>query len=652
LSRKLFHSLVSINDVERILSRYIKLEPLGVEEKPVLEAYGRILAEDIYSPIDHPPFDRSEVDGYAVRAEDTYGADEEHPAILIVTGSIRVGEKPSVEVRAGEAAEIATGAMIPRGANAVVMEEYTERRSGRVLVYRGAAPGENIAHAGSDIAVGDIVLRRGTMLEPKHIGLLSGLGLSTVKVYRAPRVSVFSTGDEVIAPGGKLSEGKVYDVNSYLVVSTLRSIGVEAFYEGHLPDVEDVVRKRISEALEKSDVVVTSGGTSAGLGDMIYRVFDSLGKPGVVIHGLKVKPGKPTVIAVIDGKLAVGLPGFPLSSTMIFHRVVAPLIARLAGYRINEEKTVKARFPYRMRVGKGRAWLIPVYLVEGRSGMLAYPVTTSSGAISPLGDADGYIHVDEKVELLEEGDEVIVRVFPGYKGASDPVIIGSHDMALPRILSAAGLLENAKIISVGSLRGLYAAARGEADIAPTHLLDEESGEYNKPVLDKLGLSGKVALIRGYARIIGFIVPLNNPLGIRSFEDILVKKPRIVNRNKGSGTRTFIDIGLRKAAERLGVQLDPWKIPGYTYEVRTHTAVAAAVAQGRADIGVGIEAAARIYRLGFIPLGREILDFAVPRERLSKTSISKFASTLRVHAAEVFRNLPGYSILDDTGRIIA
>ena len=366
---------------------------------------------------------------------------------------------------------------------------------------------------------------------------------------------------------------------------------------------------------------------------------------------MRVKPVKPTVIAVVNGKLAVGLPRFPLSSTMVFHRVVRPLIARLAGIRLGGEEKVEARAPYRMRAGRGRAWLIPVHLVRGGEGLLAYPVSMSSGSISPLVMADGYMYVEEGVELVEEGEPVEVRLFPGARGTPGLTVIGSHDLALPRVLAAADLMEDAKIINVGSLRGLYAAARGEADLAPTHLLDEETGAYNEPFLDKLGIRDKVALIRGYARTIGFIVPPGNPQGIKGFEDLVLRRPMMVNRNKGSGTRSFIDAGLRRAAEKLGVRLRATEIPGYTYEVRTHTAVAAAVAQGRADVGVGIEAAARMYGLGFVPLGREILDFAVPRDRLGKKEVEAFIDALKTLASTVLEGLPGYSVLEDTGRLI-
>ncbi|RLG83814.1 MAG: molybdopterin biosynthesis protein [Thermoprotei archaeon] len=537
----------------------------------------------------------------------------------------------------------------------MVMEEYTSRRDGRVLIYRSVAPGENIAFTGSDISFGDLVLQRGTRLGPPELGLLAGLGISRVKVYRRVRVAVFSTGNEVVRPGSALKPGAVYDANSSFILASLRELGAYAVYAGHLPDDYDYMYRRVSEALRRFDVVMTSGGTSAGEKDLVYRVFNDLGEPGVVVHGVKMKPGRPTVIAVVNGKLFIGLPGFPLSCAMSFLTVVRPIIAKLVGLRDEEKRSVRARFAYRLRTGRGRAWLIPVSLVTTDRGLVAYPVTMSSGDISPLVRAEGYTYIPEGKEVVEEGEEIEVVLF-GY-GVKIPevVIIGSHDVALHRLLSLAGLAGSSKVIPVGSLRGLYAAGRGEADIAPTHLLDEESGEYNTPFLDRLGLRGKLRLVRGYARRIGLIVAPGNPKGIRGLRDIVEKDVVFVNRNKGSGTRTFTDIMFRRAAEELGMSFKDAvsRVRGYSYEVKTHTAVAAAVAHGRADVGVGIEYVARAYKLEFIPLAEEVLDFAIPRDRLGKKGVGEFIKTLRSDEfRKVLESMPGYRVLSSTGEVIA
>jgi len=651
--RKLFHKLSSIDDVISKLSKYLELKPKGIEYVNLDEALNRVLAEDVYSPLDYPPFDRSEVDGYAVRAEDTYGADEEHPIRLKLIGSVEVGQVPKYEVTKGTAVEVATGALIPKGANAVIMEEYTHKVGNEVLVYRYVAPGENIALTSSDISMGDLILRKGTKLEPYHIALLAGLGVRRVKVYRKVKVAIFSTGNEVIKPGEPLKLGMIYDSNSYYLISALRKLGAKAEFIAHLPDNYDLMLKELSKALDKYDVIITSGGTSAGIGDLTYKVFDSLGNPGVIIHGLKVKPGKPTVFAVVNDKLLIGMPGFPLSCTMVFHKVVRPIIARLLGIEVIDEISVKAVLPYRLRVGKGRSWFIPVSLVSDGKKLIAYPVTFSSGSIAALTYADGYIFVNEDKELLMEGEEVNVYLFKDSIKIPELTIIGSHDIALWRILVRSGLITKSKVLHTGSLRGWYAVKNGEADIAPTHLLDEETGEYNIPFLSKMGLKGVAVIIRGYKRRIGFIVAKGNPKGIHTFKDLLRSDVIFVNRVKGSGIRVFIDLQLKKLSEQLGLKLSDLtsKINGYNYEVKTHTAVAAAVAQGRADVGIAAEIAARMYDLEFIPLATEIVDFLIRKDRLAKKSVAEFINIMRSDIVkELLNMLPGYETLTDTGKI--
>jgi len=655
LSRRIFHRLINLDDVFNIIGKYIKLEPLGVEEVRVIDALGRVLAEDIYAPIDHPPFDRSEVDGYAVKAENTFGADEHYPVRLKLTGSIEVGARPSTMVLEGCAVEIATGAMIPRGANAVVMVEYTSREDSDVLVYRSVAPGENIAFTGSDISLGDLVLLKGTLLSSREIGLLAGLGIDRVRVYRRVRVAVYSTGNEVVEPGEELVDGSVYDVNGYLITSSLREIGVEAVFHGRLPDDYDIMYNEISNALKEYDVVITSGGTSAGLGDLVYRVFDSLGEPGIIVHGLAVKPGKPTVIAVANGKLLLGLPGFPLSCYMILHRIVRPIIARLAGLQVPPSRRVRARLAYRIRKPLGRSWLLPVALVKRGGELVAYPVSVKSGSISPLVHSDGFAVLEVNRDLYFEDEVITVELFGPKHRIPDLVVIGSNDPLIYRVLVEAGLVHGSRVIVTGSLGGWYAIHRGEADIAPTHLLDEETSVYNVPFMDRLGVQGRAVLVRGYDRRIGIVVARGNPKGIRGVEDFLREDVVIVNRTRGSGARVLLDIMLKRVSREKGLGFSDLvrRIRGYSYEVKTHTAVAAAVKQGRADAGVAIEYVAHRYGLDFIPITWEHYDFLVHRDSLGKVFVQKFLGFLRSPGLrDLVRKYPGYRVPSDAGEVIA
>ncbi len=653
-NRKIYHRLVSLNGLFSIIEKYYPLKPLGIEVIDVSNALHRVLAEDIYAPIDHPPFDRSEVDGYAVKASNVMDAYEDRPVELSVKGYVAAGLEPKVIVSDGEAVEIATGAMIPRGADAVVMEEYTVRKGGNVLIYKSVYPGENITTAGSDISAGDLLLLRGTVLTHREIGLLAGMGIKHVKVYKRPRIAVFSTGNEVIEPGEKLQPGKVFDVNGYLITAIARESGADARYYGLLPDDFDVMYQKIKNALSENDIVVTSGGTSAGLGDLIYRVFDKLGEPGVIVHGVKVKPGKPTVVAVADGKLLLGLPGFPLSCYMIAFLVLKPIIEKISGIRRRSRTEIYAKLAIRVRKNLGRTWLLPASLIHRGGEYIAYPVATKSGSISPLINSDGYVVLEEGRDLYLENEKVKVVLFRDLSRIPNFIIIGSNDVLLYRILVETGLIEEAKVIVTGSLGGWYAVKKGEADIAPTHLLDEETGLYNVPFIKKVGLEDRAVLVRGYDRRIGIVVEKGNPKGIRSIEDFIRKDIIIVNRTKGSGARVLLDINLKKIAKEKNIPFNELvkKINGYTYEVKTHTAVAAAVKHKRADAGIAIEIVAKMYDLDFIPLAWEHYDFLVHKESMDKQCVKQFINSLkRSEIRKIISDTPGYRVPEDIGEVI-
>jgi len=626
LSRKIFHTLLSTREaVEEVVKR-VKPAPKGVEEVGLEEALWRILAEDIYAPVDHPPFDRSEVDGYAVRSIDIEWSDELSPVELRVAGSVRVDEEPGIACRPGEAIEVATGAMVPMDCDSIVMEEYTERTGEVIKVYRSTSPGENISTAGSDVSAGDLVLLKGTRLSHEHIALLAGLGVRRIPVYVKPRAAVYSTGDEVVEPGEPLSAGKVYDVNGYLVTSYLKELGVDAVFRGRLPDDYEILRNTIESDLGSYDMVFTSGGTSAGIRDLVYRVFEELGE--VVVHGLKTKPGKPTVIAVSGGRLLVGLPGFPLSCYMILRGVVKPIVSLMTGLR-EDERIVEATLPVRVRKQVGKTWLIPVSLVEGVNGYSAYPVSFSSGSIASLIYSDGYIELPEDLDTAEAGSRVRVYLFRDPPSPGRLNIIGSNDPLLMELLRATGLAYSSRVLNTGSLAGWHAVARGEADIAPTHLLDEETLVYNIPFLKKFNLEGKAVLIRGFDRLIGIVTAPGNPKKIEGIEDFLRSDVRIVNRVRGSGIRTYLDHHLKKILGEKGVPFTRVRelVKGYTYEVKTHTAVALAVRQGRADAGIAVGYVAELFNLDFKPLTWEEYDLLVPVEKMGKPGVRRLIDAL-------------------------
>jgi len=647
----LFHKLKKVEEALEEALKYVR--EMDVEEVPLSEAYGRILAVDVYSPIDVPPFDRAAVDGYAVRAEDTYGAFDATPKRLRVVGRITPGSSEVVEISEGEAVEISTGAPIPRGANAVVMVEYTREVGGEVEVYRSVSPGENVVWAGSDIMSGELILRRCTTLGPREVGLLASIGVPRVPVFRRPQVAVISVGDELVPPGLKLKFGEVYDVNSYSLSAALAELGAVPKPLGIARDREEDLVAILSKAVEDYDMVLISGGTSAGVGDLTYRAIDRLGPPGVIVHGLAIRPGKPTVVGVSrSGKLIIGLPGYPANALIVFDLLVKPILSKMLCIKREDPSVIKARIPIRVHGAKGRRTFQLVSLVESSGGITAYPLRMEGGPISSLALADGYFVIPEDVEYVEEGEEVEVRLFSTFYKPAELYLIGSHDVLLDHVVQSIGL--RAKAINVGSMGGVQAVKRKEADVAGVHLLDEETGEYNRTLMSKLGVSDAV-LVRGYAREQGLIVARGNPKGIGGIEDLLRRDVVMVNRQRGSGTRTFLDLKLREVAERLGVPAEELtrRIRGYTTEARTHTAVASAVAQGRADVGVGIRMAASMYGLDFISLGWEIYDFLIPKERLLKKSVRRFVEFLKTDEfRRIVGRFEGYAVLPETGEVIA
>ena len=379
------------------------LEP-KVEKVPLEEALGRVLAENLSSPIDVPPFDRATVDGYAVRAEDTFMASESEPVRLKVVGEINAGDTPEIELKGGEAAYISTGAPLPKGADTVIQFEDVDREGNEVIIYKPAYPTLGVMKAGADIAKGKLLLRKGTRLGFKETALLSAVGMVEVPVFRKPKVAVISTGNEVVLPGEELKPGQIYDINGRAIADAVRELGGKAFFLGIARDDRGNLKELIEKGLECCDIVILSGGASGGIRDLTSSIIEELGE--VKIHGIAIQPGKPTVIGLIDGKPVFGLPGYPTSCLTNFTLLVAPLLRKLIG-RESEVRKVKKRLAHKVFSVKGRKQFLPVRI----EGDKAVPILKGSGAVTSFIDADGFIEVPETVEILEAGEGVEVTFF-------------------------------------------------------------------------------------------------------------------------------------------------------------------------------------------------------------------------------------------------
>lgn len=621
-----FLEVVAADEATRRFHAKLDLSPLGAEQVTLAAALGRVLAGDVVAAVDAPPFDRSNVDGFALRAVDTNGATDTSPKTLTLNHEIiACGHAPSVEVRPGTATAIATGGVIPRGADAVIMIEQTELIEGgaqnsqsAIEIRRAVMAGQFVSYAGSDIARGETLLRRGTKIGSREIGMLAACGLAAVAVVRRPRVAVLSTGDELVAPGKPLRPAGVYDSNGAIVAAAVTEAGGVAVPLGAFADDVAALDKAVRSALGDCDMVVLSGGTSKGAGDLSHRVVSQLGAPGVVVHGVALKPGKPLCLAVIGDKPVIVLPGFPTSAIFTFHTFVAPVIRARAGLPADTVQTVTARVPVRVASELGRKEFALVALVRGEDGAVAFPTAKGSGAVTSFSQADGFIEIDALASSLDAGTQTEVTLIGGAARAPDLVVMGSHDIALDVVtgaLSERGFL--ARVIAVGSQGGVSALRRGECDIAPVHLVDPQTGVYNAYLVD-----AATELVPGWQRSQGIMFRKGDArFADKSAQAALaaaLADPSclMVNRNAGAGTRVLID--------KL---LDGARPPGYANQPKSHNAVAVTIGQKRADWGVGIEPVARLYGLGFIPVAPEHFDFLVARARRERPAVRAFLEAL-------------------------
>lgn len=627
---KAFHLLLTPAEAQKVLSDQIR-RLVKTEIRDISEALGYISAEDAYSGEDIPPFDRSEVDGYAVNHQSMIGSEEDRPTQLNLVGEVEIGKPPTLEIRLGEAAYIATGAMLPRGADAVVMVEYTSRIKCRIKVYKSLSPGENIAHAGSDFFAAETLSRKGSEVVPETVALLASSGVKEIKVAKKLNIGIISTGDELVKPGKPLNLGQVYDSNAYYFKSVFESTGLASCtLLGMLNDDEKQTRAFIEGALNKYDILISSGSTSAGFHDLLYRVIEVLGGK-MLFHGISMKPGKPTFLASFPNTLFIGMPGFPLSAASVLRYIVIPSLKEAIFVNKQEEELVSPAF--RINAERGKETVLPAII--GRSGR-AYPIFGESGSISRLVYADGFMILPSTRNFYDRKDRI--PFFRISSGVRDLLFIGSNDPLLERVVF--GTSRSPTIINAGSWGGVDAVRMGEADVAGIHLV--KGNEYNTFLMNE-ELKNRSVLLRGFSRVQGFI----SRNGISSFKTVNENNLIFANRNKGSGTRDLIDSQIGK---ELGKDFKRDKLRGYFWEAKSHAAVAKAVKQGRADTGISIEFYAIILGLEFHKIQEENYDILMQKDFYSSKIGKKFIYELK-HISDHSKEFPGYLFPENSGDII-
>jgi len=570
-----FHRLINL---DKAIELVLEDAPTPrVRRLHLRDALGRVLAENVIAEIDVPHFDRAAMDGYAVRSVDCLGASEYSPVRLRIAGSVSAGSIPDASSGPGEAVEVSTGSAMPEGADAVVMVEHADAVDGYVIVRRAVHPYENVQRRGADLSLGERVLSAGTQLGPREIGMLAALGMSSVKV-RSLKVGVASTGNEIISPDENLMPCRIYDVNTYTISSALSQIGAEPLVYGVVPDSYDALAETIATAAIDCDMVILSGSTSAGRGDMLYRVVSDLGE--LVFHGLNLKPGKPTLFGRVGGKPVVGLPGYPTSALTVFWQLVAPMVNRSLGLR-SRSVSVKATLARPFR-SESRRQMLPVILHRGR----AYPFDRGSGAVSTLAASDGIIDIPAEREYLHAGE--VVEVHPLSGGDLDLIISGESCPILETALDRMNL--RFRYLVRGSRRALSDLQDGLADIAC--------------VTSTRDLPENLMVLASYRRELGLIS--RNP-------DLNPDVATFAAWSRESGIRSIMDSMLPDVRISL--------------EVRTHSGAALAVIQGKADLAIGIKESAEMWGLRFKHLAEDEISI-VARVDDERDLIKNIADALR------------------------
>lgn len=606
--RNLYLKTIPVEEArEKYLERVREIIERKHETIPVIESLGRITGCAVYARYSSPLFNASAMDGIAVKASDTSGATEVSPIIL--------SEDKYIVVDTGDPIH-------PPYDSVIMAEDIVETEEG-VKITASAAAWQHIRPVGEDIVAGEMILPGGHNIRPIDVGVLLSAGILEIDVIKQPRVAIFPTGTEIIEPGETPKDGSIIESNSRMFENMVKTAGGIGCRFSAIKDDYNEILEKVSKAVEDYDMVIINAGSSAGTEDYTVHVLRQLGE--VIVHGVAIKPGKPVILAIVKGKPVIGLPGYPVSAYIGFENFVLPVLQMMGNRSESFGEIIEAHISKRLVSSLKHKEYVRVKAGKVGDKFVAAPLARGAGAAMSLVRADGFCVIEQNSEGVEAGERVSIQLYRTKAEVENTVvIIGSHDLILDVMADMMTDKYSNMFLSsthVGSMGGLMALRRGEAHMAPVHLLDETTGQYNVAYIRKL-FTEPMALIKGVHRIQGIMVKKGNTLDIKSIEDLAAKDVRYVNRQRGAGTRVLFDYKLK----RMGI--DTEKINGYDREMATHMAVAAAVAGDGADAGMGILSAAKAMELDFIEVGPEEYDFAIPVKFLQLPHVKAFLGILK------------------------
>jgi putative molybdopterin biosynthesis protein len=628
MERKIYLDNLSVEEAKDRWYSNLKLEA-KVEEIDIREALGRRTAHKVVSRFSAPHYHASAMDGIAVKVEDVAGASESNPIRL---------DKADYQL-------VDTGDPIPAGFNAVIMIEDVNFDQGLAQVEKGVTPWQHIRTIGESLVKGELILPVEHQITPYDIGLVLEGGVTKVDVYSQPEIEIIPTGTELVEPGSNLERGDIIEYNSHVLGNSVSQWGAIPIRHDIIADDYQRIKRAVFQASQRRDIVIVTAGSSAGREDYTSQIIEELGE--VLVHGVSIKPGGPVILGKIGDTPVIGLPGYPVAAALTCRLFVGPLISQLLGKQEFEVKKVTAQLSSKVVSSLGFREFLRVKLSQLDNKLIATPLSRSSGVMGSLVEGDGIMAISEFSEGLESGAEVEVELLQDNLQAENSLLaIGSHDLTLELLkdeLNQAGVDLLSK--HVGSMGGLTALKRRETHIAGMHLLDAETGDYNQEYVDKFLPNRDIILVNLVYREQGLMVAKDNPKEITGLEDLVRDEILFINRQRGAGTRVLLDYKL----QQLGISKG--EIEGYGRIEYTHLTLAAAIASGSADLGLGILAAAQAFDLDFIPVAKERYDLAIPKEYWNDSRTQKLLDIIRSDKfkAEV-NQLSGYDT-SQTGQVM-